>query len=66
MGVEKDNKYLANVGDADYDDEVAKKRSRQLAVKVCQDMCVFALFLTAFTIVVLAAQSIESALLVRV
>ncbi len=38
--------------------------SGQVASKVCQDLCLFVLFLLAFTIVVLAAHSSESALLV--
>ncbi|CAD7970186.1 unnamed protein product [Amoebophrya sp. A25] len=56
--------YLADLQDEDYDDAVSRRRQRSLAGKVCQDMCLFGIFLSAFTIVVLASLSQDSSLLV--
>lgn len=56
------DKYLA---DEDYDDDAARRRSQELAGKICQDMSLFAIFLAAFTIVVLASHSGDSAMLVN-
>jgi len=54
----------ADVGDRDYDEQAAKRRQRTLAKKIGRDLCLYALFLAAFTVWTLSGHSSESALLV--
>ena len=56
--------FMNDLQDEDYDEKVLKKRQRQIAVKICCDLFLFFVFLMSFTVVVLLAQSIQSALMV--
>jgi hypothetical protein len=56
---------IDEINESDFDERLMMKRQRQLALKICKDLCLFMIFLTAFTTVALLSHSSESALLVR-